>query len=166
MADRIQLRRDTAANWTAANPVLADGEPGFERDTGKRKTGDGTTPWNSLRYDADGTEPIAPRVTTVAYAAAITPNCDTTGVLNVGALTGNLTMQAPAGTPRDGQTLTMRISTDATAGRTITWNSAYAFGTDITTALIPTTANAKWQLIFQWSAADAKWRACGLVRGF
>lgn len=35
MADIIQLRRDTAANWTNANPVLADGELGFETDTKK-----------------------------------------------------------------------------------------------------------------------------------
>ena len=33
MAVRVQLRRDTAANWTSANPVLASGEMGFESDT-------------------------------------------------------------------------------------------------------------------------------------
>lgn len=46
----IQLRRDTAANWTSANPVLAAGQPGFETDTRKWKVGDGTTAWNSLAY--------------------------------------------------------------------------------------------------------------------
>ena len=51
MSTRIKLRRDTAANWTAANPVLADGEEGYEKVTGKRKVGDGTTAWNSLPYD-------------------------------------------------------------------------------------------------------------------
>lgn len=50
MANRIQYRRDTAANWTAANPVLALGEPGWETDTKKRKVGDGTTAWASLSY--------------------------------------------------------------------------------------------------------------------
>lgn len=50
MADIIQLRRDTAANWVTANPVLADGEIGIETDTRKRKCGDGTTAWNSLSY--------------------------------------------------------------------------------------------------------------------
>ena len=30
MASIIQLRRDTAANWTAADPILAEGELGFE----------------------------------------------------------------------------------------------------------------------------------------
>ncbi len=50
MADQIQLRRDTAANWSSANPTLAQGEPGLEIDTGKLKYGDGTTAWNSLPY--------------------------------------------------------------------------------------------------------------------
>ena len=46
----IQTRRDTAANWTSVNPVLAAGEPGLETDTGKVKYGDGTTAWTSLAY--------------------------------------------------------------------------------------------------------------------
>lgn len=50
MADLIQLRRGTAAQWTAANPVLRNGEPGAETDTKKLKVGDGTTAWNSLAY--------------------------------------------------------------------------------------------------------------------
>lgn len=50
MAVRFQLRRDTAANWATANPVLALGEPGVETDTLKVKVGDGSTAWNSLGY--------------------------------------------------------------------------------------------------------------------
>lgn len=42
---RIQIRRDTAANWAASNPILADGELGFIEDTGELKIGDGVTPW-------------------------------------------------------------------------------------------------------------------------
>lgn len=56
MADLIQIRRDTAANWTSANPVLAQGELGAETDTSKIKIGDGSTAWSSLAYliDAGG----------------------------------------------------------------------------------------------------------------
>lgn len=50
---RLQLRNDTAANWTSSNPVLAIGEKGYETDTKKWKTGDGTTAWNSLDYEHD-----------------------------------------------------------------------------------------------------------------
>jgi hypothetical protein len=47
---RFQLRRDTSQNWTTANPILADGEQGLEKDTGKLKIGDGVTRWNALSY--------------------------------------------------------------------------------------------------------------------
>lgn len=54
MAQIIQIRRDTAANWTAANPILAQGEPALEIDTKKEKIGDGVTAWNSLAYKQAG----------------------------------------------------------------------------------------------------------------
>ena len=54
MANRIQIRRDTAANWTANNPVLAEGEFGFETDTNVLKIGDGTTDWAGLANAAVG----------------------------------------------------------------------------------------------------------------
>ena len=53
MADRIQIRRDTAANWASANPVLAVGEQGYETDTRKMKIGNGSSTWNTLSYFAD-----------------------------------------------------------------------------------------------------------------
>jgi hypothetical protein len=43
-------RRDTAANWTAANPTLLAGEIGIESDTSKIKIGTGSTAWTSLAY--------------------------------------------------------------------------------------------------------------------
>jgi len=50
MSVLIQFRRDTAAAWTAANPVLASGEMGLETNTGQFKIGNGATPWNDLAY--------------------------------------------------------------------------------------------------------------------
>lgn len=50
MAVQIQWRRDTAAHWTAADPTLAEGELGYETDTGKLKVGDGSTAWTGLAY--------------------------------------------------------------------------------------------------------------------
>ena len=47
---RIQLRNDTAKNWTNANPVLLKGEMGVETDTGKTKIGNGTAHWKDLKY--------------------------------------------------------------------------------------------------------------------
>ena len=57
MADKIQLRADTAANWTSNNPVLRYKEPGIEfpddyatGDQVKMKIGDGESEWNGLAY--------------------------------------------------------------------------------------------------------------------
>jgi hypothetical protein len=58
MATRMQQRRGTAAQWTAANPVLGAGEIGFETDTNKFKIGNGSTAWTSLSYFIDGSSLI------------------------------------------------------------------------------------------------------------
>ena len=49
----IQIRRDTAANWTSNNPTPKQGEWCLEKDTGYTKQGDGTTAWNSLEYSTN-----------------------------------------------------------------------------------------------------------------
>jgi hypothetical protein len=54
MANKIQLRRDIAANWNNVNPVLAQGEPGIETDTDRMKIGDGVTAWTALAYFVSG----------------------------------------------------------------------------------------------------------------
>ena len=57
-----QFKRGTAQRWIEVNPVLLQGEPGFEYDTGKLKIGDGFTPWLTLPYindvDVSGQEEI------------------------------------------------------------------------------------------------------------
>ena len=50
MASRIQVRGDTAANWTTTNPILSDRELGYETDTRNLKVGDGTSTWTALPY--------------------------------------------------------------------------------------------------------------------
>ena len=47
---RIQLRNDTAENWTTKNPLLLKGEMGVEIDTRKIKIGNGTDRWTALEY--------------------------------------------------------------------------------------------------------------------
>ena len=74
MADIIQIRRDTAANWTSANPTLAQGELGIETDTLKIKAGTGSTAWTSLGYLID----------TGGYAAYSDTTANFTGTLQNG----------------------------------------------------------------------------------
>lgn len=109
---------------------------------------------------------IPPRVTAIAFASTITPNADNTDIANVGTLTADITIANPTGTPVDGQDLQFRLAEDGTGGWVITWGNGYAFGTDVTLALIPTTASAKWEMIFTWNATEVKWRCRGIARGF
>ena len=50
MPTKIQLRRDTASDWTSNNPTLAAGEFGWESDTNRFKIGTGSANWTSLEY--------------------------------------------------------------------------------------------------------------------
>jgi hyaluronoglucosaminidase len=59
MAYRIQFRRDTSTNWESNNPILLQGEFGYELDTGFAKIGDGSSTWDQLTYFG-GTGPTGP----------------------------------------------------------------------------------------------------------
>jgi len=77
---KIQLRRDTAANWTSTNPTLAAGEIGYDTTNNKFKIGTGTNTWSQLIYQSD-----ASLLSGTASITALT----TSGNLTVG---GNLTV--------------------------------------------------------------------------
>jgi hypothetical protein len=103
MAVQIQLRRDTASNWTSNNPTLAQGEFAIETDTDKYKIGDGSTAWTSLSYSS--------------LPANVLP-------LTGGTLTGALTINGASplvfeGATADAYETTIAV-TDPTADRTIT----------------------------------------------
>jgi len=50
MGIRIKIRRDTSSNWQTINPILAEGEIGYELDTGRLKIGNGSSHWSDLPY--------------------------------------------------------------------------------------------------------------------
>ena len=50
MITKIQLRRDTTANWETNNPILSSGEIGIDTDINSFKIGNGTDAWNDLEY--------------------------------------------------------------------------------------------------------------------
>lgn len=62
----------------------------------------------------------------VAYAATVTTTVSRRNtVVNVAALTGNITIAAPLN-PRKGMKLTYNFIQDGTGGRTVTWNAIFA----------------------------------------
>jgi hypothetical protein len=103
MAVQIQMRRDTASNWTSNNPTLAAGEWGLETDTDKFKIGNGSAAWTSLGYSSLPSNVLQ---------------------LTGGTLTGALTINGASplvleGATADAYETTIAI-TDPTADRTIT----------------------------------------------
>ena len=56
---RIQLKKDTSEAWRINNPVLLDGEAGYESDTNLMKVGDGIHRWLELDYINSGATAIA-----------------------------------------------------------------------------------------------------------
>jgi hypothetical protein len=79
---KIQVRRDTAANWTSTNPVLAQGELGYVisgTNATYFKIGDGTTAWNSLAFQ-NTTGPTGATGSTGATGAGFTGVTSTSSV--------------------------------------------------------------------------------------
>ena len=100
---QIQNRRGTAAQWTAANPVLAAGEFGVETDTNKAKIGNGSTAWNSLSYIITGS---AGTVTSITAGTGLTGGTITT--------TGTVAIDSTVTTLTGTQTLTNKTLTSPT----------------------------------------------------
>lgn len=93
-------------------------------------------------------------VQSVAYAASITPDQYKGELVVVGALTGNLTVNAPAD-PQLGQRLRFAFTQDGTGSRTITWNSAFV----LNSWTVESAASAKSTIAFVYDGS--KWVAEG-----
>ena len=93
MANKIQLRRDTTANWTSSNPTLSQGEIGYELTTGKIKIGTGTTAWNSLSYLTIATNSVTG---TLTFPDATVQSTAWLGSLAYSSLTGAPTLATVA----------------------------------------------------------------------
>ena len=50
MSVSFRPRRGTFFDWQAKNPLLGEGEWGYEIGTGRYKVGDGVQRWNDLSY--------------------------------------------------------------------------------------------------------------------
>lgn len=66
----IEQRIDTAAAWTAVNPILRNGEVGWEKVTLKGKIGDGVTAWNALPYFVGAVASVAGKTGAVTLVNA------------------------------------------------------------------------------------------------
>ncbi|HVK29428.1 MAG TPA: hypothetical protein VM575_13895 [Nocardioides sp.] len=124
----IRLRRGTAAQWAAANPVLAQGEPGVDTTTGALRIGDGTRAWLDLPEFRDASALAAPQ-----------PALDVVRVERIGpagqrldpAVATYFSLELSGGVALadtgfvEGQSVTVELVQDATGGHAVTLPPAW-----------------------------------------
>ena len=185
-ADQATIADDTTTN-AAFFPTFVSGISGqrsfsgsstkytFNPSTGALTVGgaftSGTlTPVNPLgtAYGGTGTATgfANPRVVAVPSATSITPDADTTDILTqINSLpAGTLTINAPTGTPYNGQKIVLRIT--STNVQTLSFNAIYQSSTDIG---FPTTLSGTSKtdyMGFIYNSASNKWQLLAKVFGF
>ena len=112
VAQRMWQRNDTAANWTAKNPVLAEGEVGVElgattSDPQKVKIGNGVTAWTSLPYHGGGGDRNT--VTALAVVSGVVTIDWSLGDYFTLALTANVTSWVITNGPGSGKGFTVMV---------------------------------------------------------
>jgi len=147
---RIQLRNDTAANWTSSDPTLQAGELGHETDTGKFKLGTGVLAWTSLSYasilpgvaaivDADinaSAGIVDTKLDTISTAGKVSGTAITSG--NISTSGTVLTSDSLGYTTGAGGTVTQltskatAVTLDKTTGQITTHNAALGAATEVT----------------------------------
>ena len=128
MATRIQVRRGTNTQWNTADPILNEGEFGYNTTNGQIKIGDGSSIWSVLSYIIDGDS------LTTSLDAYIAES-EKSAISGVAELDASKNILAPASIIFEGATAndfeTTLAVTDPTADRTITLPNVT--GTVITT---------------------------------
>lgn len=104
---------------------------------------------------AEDAQQAAITVTNITSSATPTPVRTTTrNKLNITALAAAAELQAPTGTPEDGDTLVVRIKDNGTA-RALTYNAIYrGIGVDLPDT---TTISKTLYMAFMYNGTDSKW---------
>jgi len=107
---------------------------------------------------------IVKRVVTVAYAASMTPNIDTTDVFRVNPVTGALALAVPSGTKVDGQMLLIHLLGDATP-RALTWAvTAGGYVGTLEAGLPATTVVNKWiKILVMYNVTLDRWECLSVT---
>lgn len=167
----VTLNADAAPTSTCTTVVLTTDVSGVlpTANGGTGQNSSATFPTSGVVVTEAATETlgakrITPRVVTMADATSITPTSDTADVniFSSSQVAGTLTVNAPSGTPTDGQKLVLRLK--ATNAQTYSFNATYAFSTTVTA---PTTlAAGKTDYIgLMWNATNTKWDVVAVDQG-
>jgi hypothetical protein len=105
-----------------------------------------------------------PPPVTLTDAATIATNASLGNSFRV-TLAGNRTLGNPTN-PTDGQRILWELIQDATGSRTITLDTAFALGTDISSVTLTTTANKRDFLGAVYNSTASKWYVLAFTRGY
>lgn len=107
------------------------------------------------------TKRINPRVSSTTTATSLSPDINSNDIYEFSALATGTTINAPTGTPLNGNSLIIRIKDNGTS-QSITWNSVYrALGRyDLPTG---TTAGKVLTVGFIYNSTDTKWDVVSIV---
>lgn len=160
---RVEYFITDGNNLAVGVGVYSTTGPTLARDTNeKRWTGSGSLNTSKLSLSGSAKVYLTP-VTTLATrtetaiatsATSLTPNVDNIDVYRYTALAANITINAPIGTPYDGQPLLFEFRDDNTQ-RNVSWNVVFAGG-----VLPGNTADStvyQRNVLFKWNASRAKW---------
>lgn len=161
----ISLYHSTTA---AAAPVagnLADGELAIniaDKKLYAKDSGGNVFVLANAQFGA----PVGTRVVVIADATSITLNVDTTDIATQAntQAAGTLTINAPTGTPTNGQKIILRLL--CTNAQTLSWNAAFVGSTDL---VLPatTTGSSKYDYMgFIYNSTTSTWQLIGKVFGF
>ena len=104
---------------------------------------------------------INPRVSSTASGSTLTPTVADFDQYACTALAANLTINAPTGTPVDGNKLIFAIKDNGTS-RTLTWNADFA---PAGVAMPTSTTAGKWHYVgFIYNATAAKWHCIAATK--
>jgi len=152
----------TATDWNTFNNKGSGSVTSVATGTGLTGgpiTSSGTISIDSTVATLTGTQTLSnkridPRVTTAATASSLTPSIATADVYAYTALASGLTINAPTGTPLDGDKLIFRLLDNGTA-RALTWDATY---TVIGTVLPTTTVISKTTYVgCIYNANNTRW---------
>lgn len=102
-------------------------------------------------------------VTLAVTSNACTPDGDGSNVNHV-SHTANLTVNAPSGSPQDGQKLELRIKNTGASDITLIMNPIYRYNTDLTGVSNVVVGKIN-RLQFEYYSADSKWDLISEIRG-
>lgn len=165
----------TGLAWLAtgtANQILttqgASANPSYQNIASLLTAGTGITKSGTTNATIALTTPIvqpmASLVTTLTDAATIATDASLGNHFRV-TLGGNRTLGQPTN-PTDGQKIIYEIIQDGTGSRTLAYNSVFAFGTDVASPTLTTTANKRDFIGFVYNSTATKWYCLAVSKGY